>query len=308
MPIMGESRRRSSSKAESSPTPGISKVINNNVVIQIDGAGQERVLMGRGLGFQLKPGDLIDPSRVEKTFVLATGSEGDQALQLLSAVPYTVVEAVMSAVDEAERMLGRDLGKRLPLAVIDHIQYVLERLDRGIRIPATSMPELRVLHPQEFAASKHMAKVISSALDRELPPEEAVFLTMHVLNSTRDEPDGTSALLFRRVQHVVVTVEAGLGVDLDVDSHDYARFVLHIQFLLQRLVSRSMLRSTDSSFFDFTKRTYPRSFAIAEQVKGYVREATGVELTDEELLYVTVHIERLAQHIAYGTDVEPMLE
>lgn len=100
---------------------------------------------------------------------------------------------------------------------------------------------------------------------------------MHVLNSTRDEPDGTSALLFRRVQHVVVTVEAGLGVDLDVDSHDYARFVLHIQFLLQWLVFRSMLRSTDSSFFDFTKRTYPRSFAIAEQVKSYVREATGFE-------------------------------
>ncbi|WP_394255402.1 PRD domain-containing protein [Pseudoclavibacter helvolus] len=183
----------------------------------------------------------------------------------------------MSAVDEAERMLGRDLGKRLPLAIIDHIQYVLERLDQGIRIPATSMPELRVLHPQEFAASKRMSASISAALGRELPPEEAVFLTMHVLNSTRDEPDGTSALLFRRVQHVVVTVEAGLGVDLDVDSHDYARFVLHIQFLLQWLVFRSMLRSTDSSFFDFTKRTYPRSFAIAEQVKSYVREATGFE-------------------------------
>ncbi|MBB2959150.1 CAT RNA binding domain-containing protein [Pseudoclavibacter helvolus] len=48
---MGESRRRSSSNAANSAAPGISKVINNNVVIQIDGAGQERVLMGRGLGF-----------------------------------------------------------------------------------------------------------------------------------------------------------------------------------------------------------------------------------------------------------------
>ena len=51
MPAMGESRRRSSSNAANSAAPGISKVINNNVVIQIDGAGQERVLMGRGLGF-----------------------------------------------------------------------------------------------------------------------------------------------------------------------------------------------------------------------------------------------------------------
>lgn len=33
----------------------VHKVINNNVVISIDESGRERVLMGRGLGFQLKP-------------------------------------------------------------------------------------------------------------------------------------------------------------------------------------------------------------------------------------------------------------
>jgi len=62
----------------------VHKVLNNNVVISIDPSGQERVLMGRGLGFQL-------------------------------------IEAVTSAVDEAERSLGRSLGRRLPLAIIDHI-------------------------------------------------------------------------------------------------------------------------------------------------------------------------------------------
>jgi beta-glucoside operon transcriptional antiterminator len=118
-----------------------------------------------------------------------------------------------------------------------------------------------------------------------------------VLNATRDEPNGTAALLFRRVQHVVMTVENGLGVTLDVESPDYARFVLHIQFLLQRLVSRTMLRSGDSSFFEFAKHSYPRSFEIAQEVKAYVKAATESELTDEELLYVIVHVERLATQV-----------
>jgi beta-glucoside operon transcriptional antiterminator len=275
----------------------VHKVLNNNVVISLDDQGRERVLMGRGLGFQLKPTDTLDPAKVEKTFVLEDGEDGERERRMLTDTPYPVVEAVTRAVDQAERSLGHHLGRRLTMAVIDHIQFVLERLEKGIRIPTASMPELRVLHPAEFTAAKAMAESISGALGAPLPDEEAVFLTMHLLNATRDEPNGTAALLFRRVQHVVLTVENGLGVKLDVESPDYARFVLHIQFLLQRLVSRTMLRSADSSFFEFAKHSYPRSFAIAQEVKAYVRAATESELTDEELLYVIVHVERLATQV-----------
>ena len=281
------------------PTPDkvVHKVLNNNVVISIDESGQERVLMGRGLGFQLLPSDTIDPAKVEKTFVLDQGSDAEHARQLLASVPYPVIEAVTTAVDEAERTLGRSLGRRLPLAIIDHIQFVLERMQKGIRIPTTSMPELRVLHPQEFDAATAMARSVSVSLKTTLPDEEAVFLTMHLLNATRDEPNGTAALLFRRVQHVVTTVEGGLGVQLDTASPDYARFILHVQFLLQRLVAKSMLRGSDTSFFEFAKHSYPRSYAIAADVKAYVSEATGSDLTDEELLYVIVHVERLANQV-----------
>jgi beta-glucoside operon transcriptional antiterminator len=286
--------------AAGAPAVVAHKVLNNNVVISIDTTGQERVLMGRGLGFQLSPTDTIDPAKVEKTFILDQGSEADHARQLLASVPYPVIEAVTRAVDEAERTLGRSLGRRLLIAVIDHVQYVLERMQQGIRIPSTTMPELRVLHPQEFAAATAMAASVSASLNTVLPDEEAVFLTMHLLNATRDEPNGTAALLFRRVQHVVTTVEGGLGVELDPASPDYARFILHVQFLLQRLVAKSMLRGSDTSFFEFAKLSYPRSFKIATDVKAYVNAATGSELTDEELLYVIVHVERLANQVVDG--------
>ncbi|MDQ1129518.1 PRD domain-containing protein [Microbacterium sp. SORGH_AS_0888] len=290
---MGDLRGR---RGRNGPS-AVHKVLNNNVVVSLDEQGRERVLMGRGLGFQLKPDDPIDPEKVEKTFVLQTGAEGDRERRLLAGAPYAVIEAVTDAVDQAERELGHDLGRRIVITVLDHISFVLERLDEGIRIPSAQMPELRVLHPQEFRAAENMAAHIGAALERELPAEEAVFLTMHLLNATRDEPNGTAALLFRRVQHVASVVETGLGVTLDVESPDYARFVLHVQFLLQRLVSKTMLRSSDTSFFEFAKRSYPRSYEIALQVKDYVHAATGSDLTDEELLYVIVHVERLATQV-----------
>jgi len=288
------------------PVP-VHRVLNNNVVIAIDESGQERVLMGRGLGFQLKPDDVIDPAKVEKTFILDGGAQGERERRLLVDVPYTTIEAVTRAVDEAERMLGRHLDRHLTIAVIDHVHYVMERLAQGLRIPTTAMPELRVLYPHEFAAADRMAASLADSLGRALPPEEAVFLTMHLLNATRDEPNGTAALLLRRLQHVVDVVEQRLGVKLDADSADYARFILHVQFLLQRLVNRTMLVGNDSSFFEFAKHSYPQSHAIAEEVKRYVFAATEAALTDEEVLYLIVHVERLRTHVTAGDGTEPVV-
>ena len=47
----------------------IVKVLNNNVVIVKDDAGHEKVVMGKGLGFQVKAGAELDSSKVEKIFV-----------------------------------------------------------------------------------------------------------------------------------------------------------------------------------------------------------------------------------------------
>ena len=69
----------------------VHKVLNNNVVIAIDESGRERVLMGRGLAFGLKPDDVLDPAKVEKTFILDNGADGERERRLLTDVPYPIV-------------------------------------------------------------------------------------------------------------------------------------------------------------------------------------------------------------------------
>lgn len=273
------------------------KVLNNNLIITIDLAGRELVLMGRGLGWHLKPHDPIDYTRVEKTYVLDQDTDAVRAQQVLTEAPFAVVQAVTNAVEEAAQTLGKDLSRTLPVAIIDHVSFVLERLDKGLRIPAAPMPEISVLYPEEAQAAVRIRDAIGEALGVTLPPEEAVFLTMHLINFTRDEPNGAAALMFRRVQNVVAIVEEGLRTKLDTSTFDYARFVLHIKFLLQRLLSSTMLHGTDSSFYDLARHSYPRSHGLAERVKAYVLEGTGAELTREEMLYLVMHVERLSQRV-----------
>ena len=46
----------------------IKKIINNNIVSSIDKDGRELIVMGRGIGFGKKTGQMIDEDAVEKIF------------------------------------------------------------------------------------------------------------------------------------------------------------------------------------------------------------------------------------------------
>ena len=47
----------------------ISRIYNNNVALTRDSYGQEAVVIGRGLAFGKRKGDLVDPRKVEQTFI-----------------------------------------------------------------------------------------------------------------------------------------------------------------------------------------------------------------------------------------------
>ena len=51
----------------------IKKILNNNVITTIDETTElEKVVMGRGIAFKKKPGDLIQCEKVEKIFITDT--------------------------------------------------------------------------------------------------------------------------------------------------------------------------------------------------------------------------------------------
>ncbi len=49
----------------------ITKILNNNVVVVIDDQQREKVVMGRGIGFQKRAGERINSSGIEKEYALS---------------------------------------------------------------------------------------------------------------------------------------------------------------------------------------------------------------------------------------------
>ncbi|MEW8976755.1 MAG: CAT RNA binding domain-containing protein, partial [Exiguobacterium sp.] len=79
----------------------IVKVFNNNVVA-IESNGQEHVVMGRGIAFQKRMGDVIDESRIEKTFTLESKESRERFIDFLNEMPQAEIETVKEIVKMAE--------------------------------------------------------------------------------------------------------------------------------------------------------------------------------------------------------------
>ena len=65
----------------------IEKIINNNIVSAVDSKGREVVVMGRGLGFGMKPGKQIQENKIEKVFRIKSQTLAEQFKDLLADMP-----------------------------------------------------------------------------------------------------------------------------------------------------------------------------------------------------------------------------
>lgn len=112
----------------------ILRVFNNNVVLAKGGDGGEVILTGRGLGFQAKPGQTVDESKVVRTFVPSDGRDPDHLAQMLADIPPEIIRVVVESMQEAglgERETG---STTLVMALSDHVANAVERVRRGIDI------------------------------------------------------------------------------------------------------------------------------------------------------------------------------
>ena len=101
----------------------IHKVINNNVISAFDEQNQEVVIMGRGIGFKAKSGDVIDESKIEKVFHMENHSMSKKFQDMLSDMPMEYMEISNDIIAYAKDCYDMKLNQSIYLALTDHISF-----------------------------------------------------------------------------------------------------------------------------------------------------------------------------------------
>ncbi|MGK4047759.1 BglG family transcription antiterminator LicT [Ligilactobacillus salivarius] len=276
----------------------IFKVINNNIVITLDQNNQEIILMGRGLGFKQRPRNNIDENLIEKCFSLSSSDNEESSVsQLLSNISLEDIRVATQILNYAEDIFNTKVSDSKVIALSDYIHSALERYNSGVELKNNLLWEIKRFYPKEFTVGKEALDIINQQFGIKLPEDEAGFITMHIveaqINQTIDDLDG----LTQFIQKVIQILKYACHQEIDEHSAYYYRFVTHLRYLAQRISSNQIsVEKTDSSMLEIIKLQYPDAYQATEKILNFIQNEYNCRLASDELIYLTIHIEKLIRH------------
>ena len=271
----------------------IKKVLNSSVVLVVDERGAERVLLGKGIGFGAKAGEVIEASAVDQVFVALDDADQRNLVELLAQIPPEFVELTRAVVADAEEQ-GLKLDPHVYLALTDHLHFAVERQRRGLAVANRLAWEMRSVYPVQYAVGERAVAAIRSRLGVDVPDDEAANVAFHLANAELGKVGIDSLRIVQLIRSVTAIIQHTSGAALDREDLRSARFVAHLQYFAERFFSGGLLVSSDDFLFTSLSTRYPRAVATAERVRAFVRAEYGAELPNEEVAFLALHIARAA--------------
>lgn len=271
----------------------IAKVYNNNVISAFNEKNEELVVMGRGLAFQKKPGDSVDEDKIEKIFALKNNDMSEKFKTLLYEVPIEYMEVTEDIIKIAKSRLGRDLNDSIYISLTDHIHFAVERNQKGYDIKNALLWEIKRFYKQEFVIGMEALKIIQEKLGVLLPEDEASFIAMHIVNAELNQEMPNVANITKVMQDILNIVKYHFKMDFDEESLNYFRFITHLKFFAQRLYSKTYIEDDDPFLFETVREKHRAAFECTEKINEYIKNQFDYSLTNNEKLYLIIHIQRV---------------
>ena len=271
----------------------IEKVTNNNIISAYEKSGAEVIVMGRGIGFKKKQGEVVPADQISKIFRIKSRTLTEQFKELLANMPLERVRISDEIISHAKDHLKLKLNQSIYVTLTDHINFAIERVSQGIEPQNALLWEIKRFYPQEFQLGIYALELIHDRLGILLPEDEAGFIALHFVNAEYGTDIRDAVKFPDQMQAIVDIVERELGILLDESSLHYERFMTHIKFLIQRIYRKELLSSEDRELSLMMQRKYPREYQCSVKVAEYIMQATGCRLSEEEIMYLSVHIRRV---------------
>ena len=276
----------------------IIKIVNNNIVTSLDEQNREIIVMGRGLGFGRKPGMTIDDGKVEKVFRLNSAGENQKLVDIIQDIPLEHIKAADQIIEYAKNMLGEKLKETIYLSLIDHIDGAIERYENQIQFANPLLWEIKQYYPSEFKVGVQSLNILKKMLGIELPVDEAAFIALHFITAEYDTKMDVTFDIPRLIDDIIAIVESEFSIKINKESIHYERFITHLKFFAARVLQAKQMPDDDDFLFrNMIRDQYKKSYACAQKIRQHLGECYGVEISEEEVVYLTVHIKRVTMHV-----------
>lgn len=271
------------------------KVLNNSVLMAVDDAGNEVILMGKGLGYAKSIGCDLNDAEIEKVFVLRDRSLLNDIIRLATEIDSLYFELARATIDYAVQKYHMKLMDHIYLSLTDHISFAVRRFQENKAFRSFYFLEMKQFNPRECEIAKYCLDLIEERVGVRLPDGELGYIAFHFINAQQNNPYRDMDLqILEVVQDILDIIKYDLKIVYDTDSIAYSRLVTHLRLFAQRAVTGSFVKDNEQDFlYDQIIDTCQQSYKCVKKIGIYINKQFHVTLTKQEELYLVIYIHRL---------------
>ncbi|EDU36007.1 transcription antiterminator BglG [Clostridium sporogenes] len=265
------------------------KVFNNNVLL-VHESKEEKILFSKGIGFGKHPGDSIPfDIKIDKIFTIQNKNNFNNFKFLMSNVDSDIIGLCEEVISMISDELNEPLNEKIHVSLTDHISYTIKRLMENNSIENPFLVETETLYKKEFAIAKKAIRMLEDRLNLVIPDEEAGFITLHI-HSARNEGKLSNTIKYAFLSNTIIEfLEDELNIEINKSSLDYARFLTHIRFAIERILNNTPIKN---ELLTAIKSQYKISYKLAKKVSKIIEGELSVNVSKEEIAYIAIHIEK----------------
>ena len=265
------------------------KALNNNMVL-IKEQGVEKILLAKGIGFNKKFGDILEDNlEVDKVFSIEDKKNQENLKEVYNRVDGEFVAICEEALAEISEELGEELNETIHIGLIDHLAIAMKRLKNKEQINNPFIVEIETLYSVEFEMAKKIVNKLQEKYEIDFPEGEIGFITLHIHSARNGKMLSNSIKYSYLSNKIIIYIEEKFNSKIDKRSLDYARFLSHVRFTIERVLTDTVLKN---DLTEIIKKSYPVSYEIAEGASKIIEETLDKKVYDDEVAYIAMHVER----------------
>lgn len=273
----------------------IIQALNNNVALVKNEQGQQAVVMGLGIVFHKRKGDLITPDKVEKVFSLKTEESKENFLTLLKNIPLDILTVTYNMIDELVKKHQFPVQEYLYVTLTDHVYSVYQKLLKGT-YQESHLPDISKEYVTEFEMAREAVEILSQKLSVTFPDDEVGRMALHFINAKGDYEvsENKQEHARKRVLELVEEELSSSGIKRSVDNGNlYDRLMIHLTYLINRLQTNQQDETSLINMEEFVKSDYPQAYQIGQAIYDVIEKELDIDLSRSERVYLVIHIQRL---------------
>ncbi len=154
--------------------------------------------------------------------------------------------------------------------------------------------DVEEFYPIETELGRKALQIIKEKLNIQLPKSEITAIAMHFVTSQTEYQQSQEEIKLAEVlERITQTIEHHLQTKLNREGFNYHRFENHLRYYIKRIHENGQFMDDNSAILHGLKKEKTKIYMAACQVGEIISQSYHLTITDDELLYLMIHINRL---------------